>query len=69
MKKLNEKGIDTSLCPASRQCSYERYCTLSEIHLNCGMFRRIILEKLGMEDFPLGADMQYYKDKAFPLKN
>ena len=67
--KLNSKNVDIDLCPASKSCDYKEHCTLSSIHLNCSMFRRLVLEKLGMTEFPVLANLEDYKNRAYPLKN
>lgn len=67
--KLNSKGIDIDLCPAAQACTYKEHCTLSSVHTNCGLFRKLVLEKLGMEEYPLFADIERYKNLAYPLKN
>ena len=67
--KLNSKNVDIDLCPASKNCDYKEHCTLSSVHNNCSMFRRLVLEKLGMTDFPVLANLEEYKMRAFPLKN
>jgi hypothetical protein len=67
--KLNSKGVDLDLCPANRGCDYAPHCKNAEVHNQCSLFREAVLQKLGMTEFPVLADLEEYKMKAFPLKN
>ena len=67
--KLNRYGTNVEACPANRACDYAPHCKNAEVHTNCSLFREALLQKLGMTELPVLANLEEYKAKAYPKIN